>query len=82
MATYAKKYEIENILDLIDDARTWANIEKPEWTNQFDWGNVGPFIMPPQTTNYEVITNNSITPVSHQAYYLGQRLRRYYFVHS
>jgi hypothetical protein len=61
---------------------TWANIDQLEWTNQFAWSNVGPFISPPETTNFDIITNNPITPLVHQTYILGQRLRRYYVVHS
>ncbi len=47
-------------------ATTWANIDRPEWTNQFSWSNVGPFITPTETTSLDIITNNSITPVTHQ----------------
>ena len=63
-------------------ATTWASIDRPEWTNQFSWSNVGPFISPPETTNFDIITSNSITPVSHKVYNLGQRLRRYNLVHT
>jgi hypothetical protein len=42
---------------------TWANIDRHEWTNQLSWSNVGSFISPPETTNFDIITNNSITPV-------------------
>jgi hypothetical protein len=44
---------------------TWANIDRPEWTNQFAWTNIGPFITPPKTTNFDIIMFNLITPVSH-----------------
>jgi hypothetical protein len=63
-------------------ATTWSTIDRPEWTNQFGWANVGPFISPAETTNFDIITNNSITPVSHQVYNLGQRYRRYNLVHT
>jgi hypothetical protein len=61
---------------------TWANIDRPEWTNQFSWSNVGPFISPPETTNFDIITNNSITPVVYKVYNIGQRFRRYNVVHT
>jgi len=61
---------------------TWTSIDCPEWTNQFDWANVGPVIMPPETINFNVITNHSISPVSHQIYNLCQRLRRCYVVQA
>jgi hypothetical protein len=61
---------------------TWANIYGPEWTNQFSCENVGPFISPPETTNFDIITNNSITPVVVKVYNIGQRLRHYNIVHS
>ena len=63
-------------------ATTWATIDRPEWTNQFSWSYLGPFISPAETTNFDVITSNSITPVSHQVYNLGQRFRRYNVVHT
>jgi hypothetical protein len=37
------------------DWNTLAN--KPEWINQFSWSNVGPFISPSETTNFDIITN-------------------------
>jgi hypothetical protein len=63
-------------------ATTWSTIDRPEWTNQFSWSNVGPPIYPSETTNVNVITNNSITPVSLQVYNIGQRFRRYNAVHT
>jgi len=62
------------------DWTTLAN--KPEWINQFSWSNVGPFISPSETTNFNIITNNSITPVSHQVYSIDQRFRRCNVVHT
>ena len=59
-----------------------GNIDRPEWKHQFSWSNVGPFITPPGTTNFDIITSNSITSVSHHVYNLGQRLRRYNVVHT
>jgi len=41
-----------------------------------------PFISPSETTNFDIITDNSITPVSHQVYNIGQRFRRYNVVHT
>jgi hypothetical protein len=61
---------------------TWANINRTEWTNQFSWAKVGPFISPPKTTNFDIVTHNSITPVADKVYNIGQRLRRYNIVHS
>jgi hypothetical protein len=61
---------------------TWAIIDHPEWTNQFFWANVGPFISPLEALNFDVITSSSITPVAHQTYNLGQQIRRYYVVRS
>ncbi len=47
-----------------------------------EWSNAGPFISPPETSNFDVVTTNSNTPSVHQTYNYGQRLRRYYGVHS
>ena len=58
-------------------ATTWSTIDRPKWTNQFSLSNVGPNISPSKTTTFDIITNNSITPVVHQVYNLGHRFRRY-----
>ena len=63
-------------------ATTWSTIEHPERTNQFSYSNIGPFISLSKITNFDIITNNSITPVSHQVYNLGRRFRRYNVVHT
>jgi hypothetical protein len=63
-------------------ATTWSTIDRPEWTNQFSYSNIGPFISPSETTNFDIITNNSITPVVDKVYNIGQRFRRYNVVHT
>ena len=61
---------------------TWAHIDHPEWTNRFSWSNVGPFISPTETTNFDITTHNSITPISHQVFNIGKRCSRYNVVHT
>jgi hypothetical protein len=61
---------------------TWASIDRPEWTNQFSWSSIGPFISPAETTNFDINTSNSITPVVDKVYNIGQRSRRYNVVHT
>ena len=71
-----------NNLPTGDFATTWATIGRPEWTNQYSWSNLGPFISPAKTMNFDIITNNSITPVSHKVFNIGQRFRRYNVVRT
>ena len=39
-------------------ATTWANIDRPLWTNHFSWENIEPFMSPLETTNVDIVMLN------------------------
>ena len=64
-------------------ASKWGDItEKPEWTTQFAWQNVGASIDPPETTNFDILCLNSITPAANDVYNIGQDLLRWRYLYS
>ena len=60
----------------------WITLpNRPEWTNHFDWENVGPFILPPEGTNFDLIAQNSLSPSAHKIWNLGQQGRRWLYAY-
>jgi hypothetical protein len=49
-------------------------IHRPEWTEQFTWSNIGPFMDPPEANNFDTVVRNSATPIADYAFNLGQKL--------
>jgi hypothetical protein len=63
-------------------ATTWSTIDRPLWTNQFSWENIGPFMFPAETTNFDIVALNSITPSVNNTWNLGQNGRRFLHVYT
>jgi hypothetical protein len=52
-------------------------INKLEWTDLISFSNIGPYMNPPEETNFDIVVQNSVTPSANLAYNLGQKLLRY-----
>jgi hypothetical protein len=74
-AASSHTHTIANITDF--KTGTWTNISRLEWTNNFGWENVGPFMLPTEASNFDIVVSNSITPTTDYMYNLGQKQRRY-----
>ena len=91
-ADFTHQHQISNIFNLraeldgkaaTSHAHNWTQITaKPDWTTNFSFENVGPFISPPEASNFDVVISNSLTPSVSSTYNIGQRGRRYNVVHS
>jgi hypothetical protein len=79
-AASSHTHTIANITDF--KTGTWTNINRPEWTNNFGWENVGPFMFPTEASNFDIIAYNSITPTMDYMYNLGQKQKRYKHVYT
>lgn len=61
----------------------WLDItDKPEWTSQFAYQNIGPAMDPPEVSNFDTITLNSLTPASNDQVNIGQHQLRYRYLYS
>ena len=61
---------------------TWGTIDRPDWTDLVSFSNIGPYILPPEETNFDLVVQNSVTPSAHLTYNLGQKDLRYLNVWS
>ena len=60
----------------------WVTLpNRPVWTNKFAWENVGPFLLTPESTNFDIVAANSITPSAHKTWNLGQQNRRWLYAY-
>ena len=70
-----------NDLSLAADWNTLAN--RPSWTDKFTYfQNVGPAIDPPESTNFDIVAFDSVTPTGNNIFNLGQNALRWRFVYS
>ena len=51
--------------------------DNPEWAALISYSNIGPFMLPPAETNYDIVVQNSLTPSANLVYNLGQKDLRY-----
>jgi hypothetical protein len=79
-AATSHTHSIANVTDFKTNA--WTTIDRPEWTNKLGWDNIGPFMDPPQTTNFDVIAQDSVSPSANGIYNLGQLFRRWLWTHT
>lgn len=62
----------------------WGGLtDKPAWTNNFTWCNVGSYMDPVVAENYDITALNSITPApGNPGYNLGQDKLRWLYVYA
>ena len=57
---------------------SWSGItDLPAWTAKLSYLDIGAHMWPPETSNFDVIVQDSITPITDVTYNLGQHGRRY-----
>ena len=49
---------------------TWGTIDRPDWTGLVSFSNIGPYILPPAETNFDIVVQNNVTPSAHLTYNL------------
>ncbi len=47
-------------------------INRPEWTEQITQSNIGPYMNPPEVTNFDIIVRNSVAPGAIFSYNLAR----------
>ena len=59
----------------LDGASSWSTLDKPDWLdlNLISWSNIGPYMLPPVETNYDIVVQNSATPNTNTTFNLGQK---------
>jgi hypothetical protein len=63
--------------DGVDGASSWSTIDRPGWTDLVSFSNIGPYMLPPVETNFDIFVVNSVTPSANTTYILGQKDLRY-----
>jgi hypothetical protein len=69
----------------VDDAvgtgtTSWSGItDKPTWIGKISYDDIGQFMDPVQTSNFDLVLYDSLTPSADSTYNLGQDLRRFLF---
>ena len=61
----------------VDGASPWSTIDRPEWTNQITYSNVGSYMLPTTPKIYDLVVGNSATPSAKTNFNLGQKGLRY-----
>ncbi len=61
---------------------TWGTIERHDWTYLISFSNIGPYMIPPVETNFDVVVQDNVTPSVQVTYNLGQKDMRYLNVGS
>ncbi len=41
---------------------SWGTIDRPDWTDLVSFSNIGPYMLPPVETNFDIVVQNSVTP--------------------
>jgi hypothetical protein len=67
-----------------DGSGSWSTLDKPDWLdlNLISFSNIGPYMLPPVETNFDLVVQNSVTPNTNATYNLGQKDLRYLNVWS
>ncbi len=60
----------------------WGMIDRPDWTNLISFPNIGPFMLPPEEINIDMVLQNLVTPSLNLTWNLGQKDLRYLNVWS
>ena len=72
---YASKTYVDSAVANGGASTTWATIDRPSWTNQFDYATI------PGSVADDVIVKNSLIPSAHDTWNLGQESLRYKYVY-
>ena len=72
---YASKVYVDNAISSSGASTTWATIDRPSWTNQFDFATIS------GSVGDDIIVKNSLIPDAHDTWNLGQEYLRYKYVY-
>ena len=61
---------------------TWGTVDSPDWTVLVSFSNIGPYMLPPVETNFDLVIGNSVTPSANTTFNLGQKDLRHLNVWS
>jgi hypothetical protein len=55
----------------------WVTLDRPHWTDLISFSNIGPYVLPPVETNFDIVVQNNVTPSANTTYNLGQKDLRF-----